>query len=89
MKILLRQAEEQGNVFRKFKEAEKLLTENEKALRDLQYKNRELEKENSELKNNLNLTQIEKDKFKEEALRLKISNEEKEIRKILKIKLIY
>ena len=74
----LRQAEEQGNVFRKFKEAEKLLTENEKALRDLQYKNRELEKENSELKNNLNLTQIEKDKFKEEALRLKISNEEKE-----------
>lgn len=80
-----RDAEERGNVYRNYQiseknlsEAKKKLNENEKALDEAELRIRELEKENKQLKDSLTIEKIDKEKFKEEALKLKISRIERE-----------
>ena len=74
----IQQAEERGNIYRKFQENERALTEAEKKLRQYEEQIRNYERENKQLKTNLDSTLAEKDRYKEETMRLKISNEEKE-----------
>ena len=81
----IKQAEEQGNVFRNYKiteqkmqEMEKDLEEKEKLLQEQEIRLRELEKENKKLKDNLSITETEKDKIKEKMLNLEIAKEESE-----------
>jgi len=78
-------AEERGNVYRNYQiseknlsEAKKKLSENEKALNEAELRLRELEKENKQLKDSLSVEKVDKEKFKEEALKLKISRIERE-----------
>ena len=80
-----RDAEERGNVYRNYQiseknlsEAKKKLSENEKALSEAELRLRELEKENKQLKDSLSVEKVDKEKFKEEALKLKISRIERE-----------
>ena len=80
-----RDAEERGNVYRNYQiseknlsEAKKKLSENEKALSETELRLRELEKENKQLKDSLSVEKVDKEKFKEEALKLKISRIERE-----------
>ena len=74
----IKQAEERGNIFRKLQENERALTEAEQKLRQYEETIRNYERENKIIKQNLDNAVLEKDKFKEEAMRLKVSNEEKE-----------
>ena len=81
----IKQAEERGNVYRnlqicqkKLTETKKNLDENEKKLTDAELKLGSLEKENKELKKCLDLEKTDKEKYKEESLRLKISRVERE-----------
>ena len=81
----IKQAEERGNVYRnlqicqkKLTETKKNLDENEKKLTEAELKLGSLEKENEELKKSLNLEKIDKEKYKEESLKLKISRVERE-----------
>ena len=75
---LIKETEERGNIYRKFQINEKKLIELEKQVRDDEYTIKNLEKENKQLKENLDMALIDKDKFKEQAMRLKLHNEEKE-----------
>ena len=81
----IKQAEERGNVYRnlqicqkKLTETKKNLDENEKKLTEAELRLGSLEKENEELKKSLNLEKIDKEKYKEESLKLKISRVERE-----------
>ena len=81
----IRQIEEKGNVFKNYqiiekrlKDTEKLLEEKEKELRDDEVRLRELERENKKLKENYSKSEIEKDKYKEENIKLKLAQEERE-----------
>ena len=81
----IKQAEERGNVYRNFQISEKKLAdtkkeldEKENLLTEAEYKLKELERENKELKESLGLEKIEKEKYKDEALNLKISRIERE-----------
>ena len=81
----IKQAEERGNVYRNLQICQKKLTETknnldekEKRLTEAELKLGSLEKENEELKNSLNLEKIDKEKYKEESLKLKISRIERE-----------
>lgn len=80
-----KQTEERGNVFRnyqiaekKLQEAQKLLDQKEKELRENEIRLKELEKENKKLKDNNNVLEIDKEKYKEEMLKLKIAEKERE-----------
>ena len=81
----IKQVEERGNVYRdyqisqkKLSETKKELDEKENLLDEAEYKLKELEKENKELKESLGLEKIEKEKYKEEALNLKLTRIERE-----------
>ena len=74
----IKQAEERGNIYRKFTENEKALNEAEKQNREYDLKNRQLEKRNKELESELKVALVDKDKYKDECTRLKISSEERE-----------
>ena len=81
----IKQAEERGNVYRSYQISEKNLAdtkkklkEKERILNEAELKLEELEKENKELKDNLGKEKIEKDKYKDEALKLKITGIERE-----------
>ena len=81
----IKQAEERGNVYRSYQisekklaETKKILDEKEKLLDEAEMRLKELEKENKELKDNLGIEKIEKEKYKDEALKLKISRAERE-----------
>jgi hypothetical protein len=74
----IKQAEERGNVYRKLQENELSLNEATRRLKNLEDTNKTLDKENKVLKEQYNIANIDRDKFKEEAMRFRISNEEKE-----------
>ena len=81
----IQQAEERGNVFRniqiaekKLKDTERLLEQREKELQENEVKLRELEKENRNLKENYARSELDKDKYKEELLKLKIVQQERD-----------
>ena len=81
----IKQAEERGNVYRnlqisqkKLAETKKNLDEKEKKLNEAELKLGSLEKENEQLKRSLNIEKIDKEKYKEESLKLKISRVERE-----------
>ena len=81
----IQQAEERGNVFRniqitekKLKDTEKLLEQREKELQENEVKLRELERENRNLKENYAKSELDKDKYKEELLKLKIIQQERD-----------
>ena len=81
----IKETEERGNVFRnnqitekRLEETKKLLNEKEKELQEKEIKLKELEKENKKLKDNNNILEIDKEKYKEEYLKLKISEQERE-----------
>ena len=81
----IKQTEERGNVFRNYQIAEKrlqetkkLLDEKEKLLQEDELKLKELERENKKLKDNNNILEVDKEKYKEEFLKLKIALEERE-----------
>ncbi len=81
----IKQAEERGNVYRnlqitqkKLTETKKNLDEKEKKLNEAELKLGSLERENEELKRSLNLEKIDKEKYKEESLKLKITRIERE-----------
>ncbi|MCQ2818052.1 MAG: hypothetical protein MJ252_12370, partial [archaeon] len=72
----IKERAERGDVYKKYLEAEKALTECHKNLRDNDEKIRELEKENRMLQKNLENTTTEKDRIKEDFIRLKVGKEE-------------
>ena len=81
----IKQAEERGNVYRnlqisqkKLAETKKNLDEKEKRLNEAELRLGSLEKENEQLKQSLNIEKIDKEKYKEESLKLKISRIERE-----------
>ena len=81
----IKQAEERGNVFRNIQVTEKMLQDTKKLLeqrtKELQedeVKLRELERENRDLNEKYAKSEIEKDKYKEESLKLKIAQQERE-----------
>lgn len=74
----IKQAEERGNVYRKLQETDLALSEAKRRLKVLEESNVNLEKENKLLIENNNVEKADKDKYKEEAMRYKISNEERE-----------
>lgn len=74
----IKQAEERGNVYRKLQESELSLNDSLRRLKQYEENNKSLEKENKILKEQYHLANVERDRFKEEAMRYKISNEEKE-----------
>ena len=81
----IKQAEERGNVYRNLQKAEKKLSENkkdldekEKKLTELEFKVDSLERENKQLKESLNIEKTEKEKYRDESLKLKISRVERE-----------
>jgi len=81
----IKQAEERGNVYRnlqisqkKLAETKKNLDEKEKKLNEAELKLGSLEKENEQLKRSLNIEKIDKEKYKEESLKLKLSRVERE-----------
>jgi len=81
----IQQAEERGNMFRniqitekKLKDTEKLLEQREKELQENEVKLRELERENRNLKENYAKSELDKDKYKEELLKLKIIQQERD-----------
>ena len=83
--LFIKQTEERGNVFRNYQitekrlqETKKLLDEKEKLLQEDELKLKELERENKKLKDNNNILEVDKEKYKEEFLKLKIALEERE-----------
>ena len=81
----IKQAEERGNVYRNLQicqknltETKKNLDEKEKLLTELEFKVDSLENENKQLKESLDIEKIEKEKYRDEALKLKISRVERE-----------
>ena len=81
----IRQVEERGNVYNKYQTCQRNLTETKKELEDKEKKLTEaelrlesLERENKELQDKLNLEKLDKDKYKEESLKLKIRRIEQE-----------
>ena len=81
----IKQTEERGNVFRNYQitekrlqETKKLLDEKEKELQENEFKLNELEKENKKLKDNNNILEVDKEKYKEEFLKLQIAEQERE-----------
>ena len=81
----MKQIEERGNVYKKFliseqnlAETKKILEEKENLLTEAEYRLKELEKENQELKDSLGIEKIEKEKYKDEALKNKITRIERE-----------
>ena len=81
----IKQAEERGNVFKNYQIAEKklqdtkkILEQREKELQEDEVRIRELEKENRKLKEDYAKVEIEKDRYKEELLKLKINQQERE-----------
>jgi hypothetical protein len=74
----IKEAEERGNIYKKAQENELNLNEANRRLRNFEENNRILEKENKQLKEQLMVTTADKDRFKEDAIRFKISNEERE-----------
>jgi hypothetical protein len=74
----IKQAEERGNVYRKLQESELSLNDTLRRLKQFEENNKTLEKENKILKEQYQLAYVDRDRFKEEAMRFKISNEEKE-----------
>jgi len=74
----IKQAEERGNVYRKLQESELSLNDTLRRLKQFEENNKTLEKENKLIKEQYQLAYVERDRFKEEAMRYKISNEEKE-----------
>ena len=81
----IRQVEERGNVYNKYQTCQRNLTETKKELEDKEKKLTEaelrlesLERENKELQDKLNLEKLDKDKYKEESLKLKIRRVEQE-----------
>jgi hypothetical protein len=74
----IKEAEERGNIYKKAQENELNLNEANRRLKNLEETNRVLEKENKALKEQLMVTTADKDRFKEDAMRFKISNEERE-----------
>ena len=80
----IKQAEERGNVYRNLQicqknltETKKNLDEKEKLLTELEFKVDSLENENKQLKESLDIEKIEKEKYRDEALKLKISRVER------------
>jgi hypothetical protein len=74
----IKQAEERGNVYRKLQESELSLNDSLRRLKQFEENCKNLDKENKILKEQFQLANVERDRFKEEAMRFKISNEEKE-----------
>ena len=81
----MKQVEERGNVYKSYQisqknlaETKKLLEEKENLLTENEYRLKELERENKELKDSLGVAKIEKDKYKEESLKNKITRIERE-----------
>lgn len=81
----IKQAEERGNVYRSYQiseknlaEVKKSLKEKEKLLDEAELRVKELEDENKELKDSLSIAKIQKDKYKDEALKFKITQLERE-----------
>ena len=74
----IKQAEERGNIYKKYTENEKALNEAEKLNKEYEIKIKDLENKNKELDSSLKIALIEKDKYKDECTRLKYSKEEKE-----------
>ncbi len=81
----IKQAEERGNVYRSYQlsekklaETKKNLDEKERLLNEAELRLKELERENKELKDNLSVEKFEKEKYKDEALKQKITRVERE-----------
>ena len=81
----IRQAEERGNVYKNLQicqknltEAKKNLEEKEKRLNEVELELGSLKKENIELENSLKNEKMDKEKYKEESLKLKITRIERE-----------
>ena len=74
----IKTAEERGNIFRQYQEAQRALAEAEKQLREYENINKTLENENRQLKQKYDNVSIEKDKIKEDLIRLQVSTQEKE-----------
>ncbi len=74
----IKQAEERGNLYKKYTENEKALTEAERLNKEYEIKIKNLESKNKELDSSLKIALIEKDKYKDECTRIKYSKEEKE-----------
>jgi protein fantom len=74
----IQQAEERGNIYRKLLENEKALREAENLIRDYERQNKDLNSKNKELENSLKNALNDKDKYKDECMKMKIANEEKE-----------
>ena len=81
----IRQAEERGNVYKNLQICQRNLTETKKNLEDKEKRLMEaelelgsLKKENFELENRLKNEKMDKEKYKEESLKLKISRIERE-----------
>lgn len=74
----IKQAEERGNIFRKLKETEKAFAEQEMKLANTESKLKEIEHDYRNLKDDYELIKKEKDQFKEDAMRLKITTEERD-----------
>ena len=81
----MKQVEERGNVYKSYQiseknlaEAKKQLEEKDNLLTENEYRLKELERENKELKDSLGLAKLEKEKYKEESLKNKITRIERE-----------
>lgn len=81
----MKQVEERGNVYKSYliseknlAETKKILEEKENLLTENEYRLKELERENKELKDSLGLAKLEKEKYKEESLKNKITRIERE-----------
>ena len=81
----IKQTEERGNVFKNYQiiekrleDTQKLLDKKEKELQEDEMKIRDLEKENKKLKDNNKMLEVDKEKYKEEYLKLKIAQQERE-----------
>lgn len=74
----IKQAEERGNIYRKLQETEALLKEQGIDYRKLKETSLENERERLRIKNENEELKKEKDQYKEEAMRHKIANEERE-----------
>ena len=74
----IKEAEERGNIYKKFTENEKSLNEAERLNKEYEIKIKDLENKNKELDSSLKIALIEKDKYKDECTRIKYSKEEKE-----------
>jgi hypothetical protein len=74
----IKDAEQRGNIYRKAQENELALSEANRRLKTLEDSNRILERENKNIKEELQNTGADRDRFKEDAMRYKITNEERD-----------